>query len=291
MIHGPCGDLNPQSASMEDGKCKKKFPKPLHQQTECSVNGYPLYRRRGQHRAQLRNHTVNDSWVVPHNPQLLMKFNCHMNVEICTTIKSVKYIFKYIHKGNDAAHIEIRQHYLIHDEILQHLNARYVGPHQAVFRIMQYNMHDKSHIIIRLQFIYHLNKQYLFVQVKRKELFKLAKKPHSQLFSNSMKRMNMHMNTSIMKFLSITHSLYRKYGGKDIDFVVQLLVEFTKFNHLSQKDLHFAYSFFIEKELHRLTTSEQLMVTCMIHSKMQQEQWDCLRMTLSTGTVCKKHQS
>ena len=150
MMHGPCGDLDADCVCMENGECKKHFPKPLQQQTEFSVNGYPLYRRRGQHRAELRRHTVNDSWVVPHNPQLLMKFNCHMNVEVCTTVRSVKYIFKNIHKGNDAAHVEIRQNHLNHDEILQHLNARYVGPHQAVFRIMQYKMHDKSHIIIRL---------------------------------------------------------------------------------------------------------------------------------------------
>ena len=123
MIHRPCGHLNPQCVCMEDGKCRKNFPKPLQQQTEFSVNGYPLYKRRGQHRAELRNSTVNDSWVVPHNLLLLMKFNCHMNVEICTTVKSVKYIFKYIHKGNDAAHIEIRQNYLNHDEMLQHFNV------------------------------------------------------------------------------------------------------------------------------------------------------------------------
>eukprot|EP00795_Rhopilema_esculentum_P009950 gene9950-18563_t len=73
-----------------------------------------------------------------------------MNVEVCSTVKSVKYIFKYIHKGNDCAHVEIRENILHHDEILQYLNARYVGPHQTVFRVMQYKMHDKSHIIIRL---------------------------------------------------------------------------------------------------------------------------------------------
>ena len=150
MIHGPCGKLNLHCVCMQNGECKKKFPKPLQQQTDFSVNGYPLYRRRGQHRAELRHHTVNDSWVVPYNPHLLMKFNLRMNVEVCTTVKSVKYIFKYIHKGNDAAHIEIRQNYLNHDEILQHLNARYVGPHQAEFRIMQYKMREKSHTIIRL---------------------------------------------------------------------------------------------------------------------------------------------
>jgi len=73
-----------------------------------------------------------------------------MNVEVCTTVKSVKYIFKYIHKGNGAAHVEIRQNYRNHGEILQHLNACYVRPHQAVFRIMQYEMREKSHTIIRL---------------------------------------------------------------------------------------------------------------------------------------------
>ena len=122
-MHGPCGELDPQCVCMQNGKCKKKVPKPLQQQTHFSVTGYPLYRRHGEHRAELRCHAVNDSWVVPYNPHLLMKFNCHMNVEVCTTVKSVKYIFKYIHKGNDAAHIEIRQNYLNHDEILQYLSA------------------------------------------------------------------------------------------------------------------------------------------------------------------------
>ena len=56
--------------------------------------------------------------------------------------------YKCIHKGNDAVHIEIRQNCLNHDDILQHLNARNVGLHQAVYRIMQYKMHEKNHIII-----------------------------------------------------------------------------------------------------------------------------------------------
>ena len=150
MIHGPSGELDPQCVCMQNGECKKKFPKPLQQQTDFSVNGYPLYRRRGHHRAELRRQTVNDSWVVPYNPHLLIKFNYHMNVEVWTTVKSVKYIFKYIHLGNSAVHIEVRQKYLNHDEILQHLSARYVSPHQAVFRIMQYKMREKSHTIIRL---------------------------------------------------------------------------------------------------------------------------------------------
>ena len=44
IMHGPCGDLNPQCVCMEDGKCRKNFPKPPQQQTEFNVDGYPLYR-------------------------------------------------------------------------------------------------------------------------------------------------------------------------------------------------------------------------------------------------------
>eukprot|EP00794_Sanderia_malayensis_P002239 gene2239-biopygen2002 len=62
----------------------------------------------GKTRAQFQQHKVNNSWVVPHNIKLLLKFDCHINVE-ASTVKSVKYIFKYIQKENDMAHFEIRE--------------------------------------------------------------------------------------------------------------------------------------------------------------------------------------
>lgn len=33
-------------------------------------------------------------FVVPYNPYLLKKFNCHMNVEVCSGIRAVKYLYK-----------------------------------------------------------------------------------------------------------------------------------------------------------------------------------------------------
>ena len=29
---------------------------------------------------------------------MLVKYDCHINVEVCTSIKAVKYLYKYIHK-------------------------------------------------------------------------------------------------------------------------------------------------------------------------------------------------
>ena len=41
------------------------------------------------------------------NPYLPATFNCHINVEVCTAVISVKYIYKYVYKGNDSASVEL----------------------------------------------------------------------------------------------------------------------------------------------------------------------------------------
>ena len=41
--------------------------------------------------------------VVPYNAALLLKYNCHINVEVVSTMKAVKYLYKYIMKGGTRA--------------------------------------------------------------------------------------------------------------------------------------------------------------------------------------------
>nr|KYP50064.1 hypothetical protein KK1_028219 [Cajanus cajan] len=100
MIHGPCGTLNPNSPCMKNGQCKKMYPKQFYQETRQGHDSYPQYRRRFNHPVSVnRNVTIDNRWVVPYNPWLLLKYNYHINVEVCSSIKSIKYLYKYVYKG------------------------------------------------------------------------------------------------------------------------------------------------------------------------------------------------
>jgi hypothetical protein len=45
--------------------------------------------------------------VVPYNPYLSLFFNCHINVEVCSSIAIVKYLYKYVYKGHDRAQVDV----------------------------------------------------------------------------------------------------------------------------------------------------------------------------------------
>ena len=109
MIHGPCGPLNPNSPCMVDGSCSKKFPKEYSEETLFrSDGGYPTYLRPDNGRTvNVRRHEVGNEFVVPHNPYLLAKYDAHINVEVCSTVKSVMYLYKYVYKGHDAATLAV----------------------------------------------------------------------------------------------------------------------------------------------------------------------------------------
>ncbi|XP_066933783.1 uncharacterized protein [Clytia hemisphaerica] len=124
MIHGPCGALNDRSPCMIDGSCSKGFPKSFNDETVMNVDGYPSYHRPDNGRTvRVRNLDLDNRWVVPYCPYLCKKYNAHINLEACVSIKAVKYLYKYIYKGHDTAHIEIAER-IDHDEIRTFLDAR-----------------------------------------------------------------------------------------------------------------------------------------------------------------------
>ncbi|XP_065643084.1 uncharacterized protein LOC136074673 [Hydra vulgaris] len=54
-----------------------------------------------------------------------MKYQAHINVEACMSVKAVKYLCKYLNKGHDGENIEINEQ-INHDEVNAFLDCRYV---------------------------------------------------------------------------------------------------------------------------------------------------------------------
>ncbi len=108
MMHGPCGAMFPNAPCMEDGKCKKQYPRKFQSEMVTDVHGYPIYRCKDTGRTILVHDVELDNcWVVPHNVYLSTKYNAHINVEVCNNIRAVKYVFKYVYKGHDRVTVEI----------------------------------------------------------------------------------------------------------------------------------------------------------------------------------------
>ncbi|TKR59316.1 hypothetical protein L596_029006 [Steinernema carpocapsae] len=167
MMHGPCGNHNLRSPCMEKlkTKCAKKYPMGYSEETVLEEAQKPRYRRResAPHFVGRNGVRMDSKWVVPYNPYLLTKYNAHINVEVCTSIKCVKYLFKYVYKGHDKANLFVIETNAVeqqpqqqipvvldHDEIKNYTDARYVGAPEAAWRILKYDMQDKSHHVERL---------------------------------------------------------------------------------------------------------------------------------------------
>jgi hypothetical protein len=161
MVHGPCGIYNTKLPCTEvnpdtkQAHCTKGFPFPYREQTEIRPKFEPLYRRRrnpdsqrGIEKVTASKETIflDNRHIAPYNAYLLLRFNCHTNVKLCSTIECVKYIHKYIYKGQDKATMEFLKKYPneIGNEVLMHTTGRYVGPQQACWGIFGFHDHEED---------------------------------------------------------------------------------------------------------------------------------------------------
>ena len=148
MIHGPCGAANPRSPCMDNGRCTKSFPKEFQPVTVINpANNYPTYRRRapGEGGRQIvcpsTGRLIDNSWVVPYNPLLSLRFNCHINVERCASPKAAKYLYKYVTKGSDSAMVATEVeggNAQPRDEITEYEDLRSVGSSEATWHLMAF---------------------------------------------------------------------------------------------------------------------------------------------------------
>jgi hypothetical protein len=168
MVHTPCGDYNPNACCMKDGKCSKRYPRPFCETTTDSADGYPIYRRRnnGATHTCVKNGqmiVIDNQWVVPYNPCLSKKYNAHINVEVCANVQAIKYLYKYLTKGNEdrsqgrldgptaATTGTVQEPPAPVDEISEFQEGRFVSGVEGTWRIYEYPMNQRIPNVVRLE--------------------------------------------------------------------------------------------------------------------------------------------
>lgn len=149
-INRPCGSLDLNLLCMEQNKCTKHSPRAFKQETCTRVDGYPIYHRQapssGGITATIKRKNcsfqIDNSWMVPYSLFLIKMFNMHINMKSCLSVKSIKYICKYINKGDDMAVIDINQDNLLNNEVTQDLMGRYFSSNMAIWHIFGFNIHQ-----------------------------------------------------------------------------------------------------------------------------------------------------
>jgi len=151
---------------------------------------------------KIRGAELDNRWVVPYNLGLLMRYNCHMNVEACSSIKACKYLFKYVYKGHDRASFSVEPVGVI-NEIHRYRDARYISPPEAVYRIFGFHLFGVYPSVLQLQL--HLpNMQFVIIE-ESKNLEDVIHRP-SATRTTLMEYFNMNCADSFARTL-----LYREF--------------------------------------------------------------------------------
>lgn len=169
MVHGPCG-----SKGQRDGVCSKSYPKEFQDETISSEVGYAVYRRRrpteprertvnvdlgdgfnkaytvGPRGVLLCRRWVDNRWIVLYCPALTLRYDAHMNVEICSSVREFKYLYKYVFKGNDRALAAIALPDGAADEITNFVGARYLGSCEAAWSIFAFPITERPPSVLHL---------------------------------------------------------------------------------------------------------------------------------------------
>ncbi len=142
-----------------DNTCTKFFPKDYINETTAGSDGYPAYKRRSPANGGLsvevkkrgKTHTMTNQYVVPYSAKLLLKYNCHINVEICSTIRSVKYLYKYVYKGNDRTMAKLTgKKKELKNEIQQYIDCRYISSIEGAYRTFEFTLHARAPTVLPL---------------------------------------------------------------------------------------------------------------------------------------------
>ncbi|GFX27281.1 helitron_like_N domain-containing protein [Trichonephila clavipes] len=165
MIHGPCGAFNMTSPCMENGKCKKKTSQSRIRMTRSRILmviqsiAAEVLRMVATHLQcdcrtfQIKLSLIMSGWYHTHH-YFQKTYKAHINVELCSSVKSIKYICNYVNKGSDLAIFEV-QNINKNDEIARYQMGRYISSNEAIWHILSFPIHERDpaveHLAIHLE--------------------------------------------------------------------------------------------------------------------------------------------
>jgi hypothetical protein len=156
---GRCGA---EVGNEDPNNCAVHYPKPFRNNTAVPEDAFRIeYRRRspadgGRTFTDRRGKQWDNRSVVPYIACLSRKYDCHINGEVCTRTSAIKYLFKYIMKGEDRSRVVVRTTVTTtedprnRDEIEEFINGRVVTASEAVYKLFKFPIFSRSHTVCRL---------------------------------------------------------------------------------------------------------------------------------------------
>ena len=145
MVHKKDGTFNPAAPCMKtDPKTKRKYCKKHHPQPFRSSLAIHEKSERAEYRRLDNNDsatikckngqnktveaTIDNRDIVPYNPYLIMKYDCHIFVDMVTGKAVIAYLYKYAHKPADSTRAKITYN---GNEIEAFRSVRYISSSEA----------------------------------------------------------------------------------------------------------------------------------------------------------------
>ena len=149
----------------------KRFLKPFYPIIVIYNNRYPQYQRRdnlqlwpiyilGGNSATIN---LNNRYIVLYNLYLSVKYRAYINIKAYASIQAIKYINKYIYKGDDCITIQLLDN---NDKISKYLYSRHISPIEAVQRLFKFPIYKEYPPIIYLT-IYLPSQQPIYFQLDK----------------------------------------------------------------------------------------------------------------------------
>ncbi|XP_031266003.1 uncharacterized protein LOC116124426 [Pistacia vera] len=125
-----------------------------------------------EHLLRKKGIKLDNRFVVSYNRNILVKYDAHINIEICNQHRSIKYLFKYVNKRLDRKRVSMEienngqqnnQCEILQDkdEIKAYLDYRYISSMEACWRIFKIDMYYREPIVERLPF--HLENEQIVI--------------------------------------------------------------------------------------------------------------------------------